>query len=206
MELPRTVADQAELFPDGINAPEGFRYQAEFISTHEERELTDTIAQLALSEVKMHGVVAKRRTVHFGQSYDFQTFRLTPTLEIPPFLRPLRNRAADFVGVTSTEFGEALITEYQPGAGIGWHRDAPQFGIVVGISLLADCTMQFRPWPHVTRGDAKTNPKTKRKEQRLARRSGYVLSGNVRQNWQHRIPASENLRYSITFRTLRGTR
>jgi DNA oxidative demethylase len=206
VELPGTVASQAELFPAEVNGPGGFRYLADFISPEAERELADTIARLAFSEINMHGVVAKRRTVHFGQSYDFQSYRLTPTTDIPPFLLPLRDQAAEFSGVTSAEFEEALVTEYQAGAGIGWHRDAPQFGIVVGISLLADCTMQFRPWPHVTRDDAKRCAKTNQNEQHLARRSAYLLSGTARQKWQHRIPSTKSLRYSITFRTLRRRR
>jgi alkylated DNA repair dioxygenase AlkB len=30
---------------------------------------------------------------------------------------------------------EALVTEYPPGAAIGWHRDARCFGVIVAISL-----------------------------------------------------------------------
>jgi alkylated DNA repair dioxygenase AlkB len=206
VELPGTVASQAELFPAEANFLEGFRYFADFISPDYERELAEKIAGLAFSEVEMRGVVAKRRTVHFGHSYDFQSYRLTPTTDIPPFLLPLRNRAAEFSGVTSAEFAEALVTEYQAGAGIGWHRDAPQFGLVVGISLLADCTMQFRQFPHITGHDTKRRARMDKSEQHLARRSAYLLSGTVRQKWQHRIPATKSLRYSITFRTLRRHR
>jgi alkylated DNA repair dioxygenase AlkB len=40
-------------------------------------------------------------------------------------------------------------------------------------------------------------------EQALAPRSGYVLAGPARNQWQHSIPAVPAERYSLTFRTLR---
>ena len=165
------------------------------------------IQQIHFSEIRMHGVVAKRRTAHFGVTYDFQTFQLSAAAEIPSFLSPIRDRAARLGGVAATEFREALVTEYSAGSGIGWHRDAPQFGVIVGISLLSSCTMQFRPWP-VADPSTTTKRRVRSVSRQLAPRSAYLIAGVAREKWQHRIPATNSLRYSITFRTLsvRNTR
>jgi alkylated DNA repair dioxygenase AlkB len=39
----------------------------------------------------------------------------------------------------------------------------------------------------------------------LKPRSAYVLAGAARFTWQHSIPATKALRYSITFRTLKAS-
>ena len=193
---------QPELFAPTPALPEGFVYRSEFISPAEEEELVAAIQQLAFEEIRMHGVIAKRRTVQFGQRYGFETFKLTEAPPIPEFLLPLRNRAAEFVGCGAEQFKEALVTEYRPGAQIGWHRDAPAFDIVAGVSLLGDCTMQFRPWP-IVKTAAPAQKRAKPLAQLLAARSVYLLRGSVRTQWQHHIPPTKTLRYSITFRTLR---
>ena len=195
---------QPELFPTAAARPEGFVYRADFISPDEEAQLVTCIRDLAFDEVRMHGVVAKRRTVHFGRSYEFQTFQLGEAPPIPEFLAPLRERTAELTAREPEDFGEALVTEYAAGAGIGWHRDAPAFGIVVGISLLAECTMQFRPWPVQKSDRAPGTKRSKAIAQVLAPRSVYVLDGAARSGWQHHIPTTKALRYSVTFRTLRS--
>lgn len=192
---------QIELIPDAAATPAGFSYHADFISGAVERALADAISNLDLVAPTMHGVAAKRRTAHFGRSYDFQTFKLGDAPPLPEFLHPLRERVAKVASVEPEDLGEILVTEYAPGAGIGWHRDAPQFGIIIGISLLAACTMRFRPWPV-----QKTTPSKRVKPlaQSLEPRSVYVLDGEARSRWQHHIPPIDELRYSLTFRTLRG--
>jgi alkylated DNA repair dioxygenase AlkB len=140
--------------------------------------------------------------VQFGKAYGFETFKLTEAAPIPPFLLPLRTRVGELAGATADDFEEALVTEYRAGAQIGWHRDAPAFDIVVGLSLLSECTMQFRPWPVVS-GAAGARRAAKPLRQVLAPRSAYVLRGSVRTQWQHHIPPTKALRYSVTFRTLR---
>ncbi len=197
---------QAELFETADKLPEGFVYRDAFITSGEEEQLAAAIRDLAFTEVRMHGVVAKRRTAHFGRSYEFQTFKLGDAPPIPPFLQRVRERAAELIGRRPDDFGEALVTEYAAGAGIGWHRDAPAFGVVVGISLLAECTMQFRPWPVKQAQPEPGAKRTKPLAHVLAPRSVYVLDGPARSQWQHRIPAASALRYSITFRTLRSRR
>jgi alkylated DNA repair dioxygenase AlkB len=183
------------LFGDLHAVPDGFRYQPRFISPGEERSLLQTIQALDFHEVRMHGVVARRRVIQYGWKYAFDGARLSEGPALPPFLLPLRDRAAAFASVAPESLSEALLTEYQPGAPIGWHRDAPGFGIVVGISLLSPCRFRFRRGPE--RGSARVSLT-------LDPGSAYVLSGPARSEWQHSIPEVDALRYSITFRTLRG--
>ncbi|HVF71386.1 MAG TPA: alpha-ketoglutarate-dependent dioxygenase AlkB [Chthoniobacterales bacterium] len=191
---------QIQLLPEDLDSPPGFLYRPDLISPEEEKALSEGIGKLELVAPTMHGVAAKRRTAHFGRSYEFATFKLGAAPPIPDFLLELRDRVATLTSAKSVDFGEALVTEYSPGAQIGWHRDAPQFGIVAGVSLLSACAMKFRPWPvNKTAG-----PRTRPLSHPLAPRSAYVLDGEARSKWQHHIPPARELRYSITFRTLRG--
>jgi alkylated DNA repair protein (DNA oxidative demethylase) len=145
----------------------------------------------------MRGVAARRRVVHYGWHYSFDTFRATPGPPIPEFLFGLRGRLAEFVSVAPDELAEALVTEYSPGAGIGWHRDAPPFGIVAAVSLAGSCRMRFR------RGEVRH---WETAEIELPPRSAYAILGEARSKWQHGIPPAKELRYSITFRTMRKKR
>lgn len=142
----------------------------------------------------MRGQVARRRTAHFGWLYGYEPRKIEPGPPPPAFLLPLRKRAAALVDVAPEALAEILLTEYPPGAGIGWHRDAPAFGAVVGVSLGAPC--RFR----LVRQRAGT---TERRDVLLAPRSAYAMAGEVRWQWRHSIPPMKALRYSITFRTLR---
>jgi alkylated DNA repair dioxygenase AlkB len=174
--------------------PEGFLYLPDFISPAEERQLLDDIARLEFSEVRMHGVAAKRRVIHFGWVYGYDSWRITPGASIPQFLEPLRARLGELVAAEPEALAEALVTEYSPGAAIGWHRDAPMFGVVVAVSLLGSCRLRFR------RGEVGARETS---EIRVEPRSAYVLTGIARSAWQHSIPPAETLRYSITFRTIK---
>jgi alkylated DNA repair dioxygenase AlkB len=106
----------------------------------------------------------------------------------------VREKAAVLAGVRPDELIEALVQRYPEGAQIGWHRDAPMFGAVVGISLLSPARMRFR---------REAGEERRTFELELEPRSGYVLAGDVRTKWQHHVPPTKSLRYSITFRTLR---
>lgn len=175
-------------------APEGFLYADDFLTPEEEAALAGRFASMEFHEMRMRGVAARRRIVDYGLKYSFETFKATEGPPIPDFLLPIRDRAAAFAGVEPESFAEALITEYTPGATIGWHRDAPPFDIVIGISLLAPCRFRFR------RGRTGAWETT---ERIVNPRSIYVLTGPARTEWQHGIPAVKALRYSVTFRTLR---
>jgi alkylated DNA repair dioxygenase AlkB len=191
------IVQQLSLLPSAFaetEFPRGLVDVPQFISEEEERILLAHIEALSFAEVKMHGVAARRTVVHHGFEYGYGSWSLRRTGEIPPYLLALRDRAAALAGVAPGELAEALTSRYPPGAGIGWHRDAPMFGVVVGISLLAPCTMRFRR----AGGD-----KGKPLELRLAPRSAYVLDGEARSAFQHGIPPVRALRYSISFRTVR---
>jgi alkylated DNA repair dioxygenase AlkB len=175
-------------------APAGLAYFPEFVSAVEERELADRIARLEFHDVVMHGLAARRRAAHFGWLYGYESWRIEPGPVIPNFLLPLRDRAAALAELDPAALEEVLVTEYPPGAGIGWHRDAPMFGPkVVGVSLLSACRMRFQRGKGADR---------KVYALEVAPRSAYVLAGEARAAWQHSIPKSPALRYSITFRTV----
>jgi alkylated DNA repair dioxygenase AlkB len=181
-----------DLFGD-LHLPQGMRYQADFLSVSEEQSLLRNAGRLPFKEFEFHGFTGKRRTVSFGWSYDFNGGGLTKTNDMPEFLTGLRTRAEHFAGNTSGSFQQVLITEYAPGAGIGWHRDRSVFGDVVGISLLSPCTFRLRK--RTARGFARQNLVAEP-------RSVYLLRGPSRTEWEHSIPGVENLRYSVTFRNV----
>ena len=177
-------------------SPPGFQYRDEFISAADEEVLLHAIADVVFSDFEMRGIVARRRVAFFGQSYDRAVAG-----RLPAFLMPLRARIADWSGIDADLFVVALINEYRPATPIGWHRDAPQYDIVAGVSLLSACRMRFRPYrspsaPAPTRRSATHDIV-------LDRRSAYLLTGESRQAYEHHIPPVAQLRYSVTFRTLR---
>lgn len=183
--------------------PDGFAYRDGFITEEEEAALARSIAAIEFAQFEMRGVVAKRRVAFYGQSYDEG-----PARPIPEFLFAVRERAAEWAGVASEAFAMALVNEYRPGAPIGWHRDAPQYGIVAGISLLSACRMKLRPYvsPSQLSQSGDRAPRRTTHELTLAPRSGYLIAGRARSHFEHSIPAVDTLRYSITFRTLRRGR
>src|SRR5688572_14389898 len=168
----------------------GFKYQPELISIEEAESLLDNIRNLRFCQIRMHGVIARRRVIHYGWDYGYNSWKITPALPIPDFLLPLRQKAADFAHVEPSTLAEVLVTEYPPGAGIGWHRDAPMFGLVVGVSLVNSCRFRFRRGPGQK---AFIN-------YILEPRSAYVLDGEARHGWQHSISPVKKPRYSIAFR------
>jgi DNA oxidative demethylase len=188
----------------GPSLPDGLFYRPDFITLDEERELVEIIERLEFSAVEMRGVVARRRTVHYGWTYGYYSRRSEPGPPLPAFLLPLRERAAAWASVEPAAFVEALITEYPAGAVIGWHRDAPMFGdTIAGISLLSSSRMKFRPYVSPKEIRPGAPPRRTTHELELAPRSAYLITHTVRSDFEHSIPAVEALRYSITFRTLR---
>jgi alkylated DNA repair dioxygenase AlkB len=186
-------APQEDLFESETDLPEGMRYTRELISTKDEHHLVRQLEQLPFTEFQFHGFLGKRRTVSYGWHYDFNGGGLGKAGEIPEFLLPLREQAAAFAGVEANALEHALLIEYRPGAGIGWHKDRPSFGDVVGISLLSPCRLRLR---------RKAGTAWERRSLTPEPRSAYLLRGPSRTSWEHSIPPLESLRYSITFRTL----
>jgi alkylated DNA repair dioxygenase AlkB len=187
------------LFELSAQVPEGFCYRQNFLSEAEERDLIKRIQQLRLTPFKFHQFTGKRRTMSFGWDYEFGAANIVKTEDLPQFLLPLRTRAGMLFKIHPAELVQATVIEYAPGAPIGWHRDIPQFGVVVGISLGAPCRLKFRCHARPQQGDrdAKISMAIG-----LQPRSIYLLSGPARDKWQHSIPAVKELRYSIVMRTL----
>jgi alkylated DNA repair dioxygenase AlkB len=181
--------------------PDGFHHRIDFVTEDEERALVDTISRVEFSTFEMRGVVARRRVAFFGRSYDAGGSSSSPP--IPEFLGPLRQRLAEWAGIDAGAFAMALINEYPPGAPIGWHRDAPQYGIVAGLSLLSACRMRLRPYVAARVHAASGERRSATHEIILEPRSAYVMTGAARNSYEHSILAVAALRYSVTFRTSR---
>ena len=193
--MPPKIATE-ELFPTHRAVPEGFHYLLDFISENEENKLLQTILKLDLHPLLFQGFEAKRKVISFGYDYSFDRRIITKGNPIPADFQWLLDKASQQLNLQN-HFEELLITEYPPGAVINWHRDAPPFDIIAGISILGDCIFRFRPF--------------ERKDQNrksiiaipLPRRSLYVMRDEARHGWQHSIMPVSTTRYSITLRTLK---
>jgi alkylated DNA repair dioxygenase AlkB len=190
------LLDLAPALPEGL--PEGFIYEPDFLTQAEEQALIAQVEALGWQQVEMHGVTARRRVVHYGLNYGYDRRSLEPGEPMPEWLQPLIEKAATRFDLEPTAIAEALITEYSSGAGIGWHRDAPGFDRVIGISLRSSARFRLRPYPA-----PQVPPRQKPVEVLVEPRSVYLLDGIARWRWQHGIPGTKELRYSITLRTLR---
>jgi alkylated DNA repair dioxygenase AlkB len=186
--------ENLDLFASPPALPEGFRYQRELISHEMERLLLEQFRALPFKEFEFHGYTGKRRIVSYGWQYDYSEAKLRKTEDIPEFLMPVREAAARFADLGSPDLQHVLVTEYSPGAPIGWHRDKAVFGDVVGISLLSSCTFRLR---------RKVGAKWERASIIAEPRSAYLMRGPSRTEWEHSIPPVDSLRYSITFRNFR---
>jgi alkylated DNA repair dioxygenase AlkB len=184
---------QPDLFAPAT-LPEGFAYGEDRIDAAREWALLGAIEKLPFKPFEFHGFFGNRRVVSFGWRYDYAGRALRASDPMPDFLLRLRGIAADFAGLPPGDFQQALVTEYAPGAGIGWHRDKPMFEDVVAFSLAAPCTLRLR---------RKAGAGWIRRAQVVAPRSAYLLRGPARFDWEHSIPPLDRLRYSITFRTFR---
>jgi alkylated DNA repair dioxygenase AlkB len=187
---------QLSLFGAGAKLPEGFQYQSDLVPPEEEQRLVERIRELPLKEFEFQGYVGKRRVMSYGWQYDFNERMLRRTDDMPSWLLPLRELAAEFAGMQPNDLQQALVTEYDVGAAIGWHRDKAMFGQVIGISLLSSCRFRLR---------RKVGGEWERAALIAEPRSAYLLSGASRTDWEHSIPAVDALRYSITFRNFAGT-
>jgi alkylated DNA repair dioxygenase AlkB len=188
---------QTLLFEDSSRLPHGFRYEPAFLSPEEEATFVGRIREQPLREAQYKEWNAKRRIVSYGGSYDFSSNELRPAGPVPAWLHPLRERIAAWVDIPATEFNHVLVAEYSPGTQLGWHRDVPNFEVVVGVSLLGTARMRLRRFP------AKVGQRRAELTLDLEPCSIYTMRGPARWDWQHAISPTKELRYSITFRTLR---
>jgi alkylated DNA repair dioxygenase AlkB len=185
---------QLSLLEPLSSLPEGLEYRAELVSPEDEAEFLEHFRKLDFREYEFHGYLGKRRVVSFGLHYDLNDSTVRSTADIPGFLLPLRQKAADFAGLAPSELQQALVTEYTPGAAIGWHRDRPAYRDVIGVSFCSSCRFRLR---------RKRGSGWERAALLVEPRSVYLLRGPARTEWQHSIPPAERLRYSVTFRSMR---
>jgi alkylated DNA repair dioxygenase AlkB len=171
----------------------GLRYEENVIGAAEEQALIDELAAADLSPFRFHGWLGNRKTQTFGWRYDFEDTSFAPAEPIPEWLAPLRRKAAEFADLKPEDFVHVLLARYDPGAGIGWHRDRDVFEKVVGISLGTPATLRFRQ---------RTASGFRRAKLEVMPRSAYLLRGEARHDWEHSIAPGHSLRFSITFRTL----
>jgi alkylated DNA repair dioxygenase AlkB len=185
-------ADLFEVPADTL--PPGFRYQPDLFSLAVERGFVVQFEALPFKPFEFHGYQGNRRIVSYGYRYDYAGRALRASEPMPEFLTPLREIASQFSGITKENLEQALITEYAPGAGIGWHRDKPMFEDVVALSFLSPCVLRLRRQDG-SHWDRQAAP--------IAPRSGYLLHGSARSEWEHSIVPTDVLRYSVTFRSFR---
>ena len=171
----------------------GLTYCEELISDSEERQLLAQLMPLPLAPFRFHGWLGNRKTQSFGWRYDFDDASFRPTEPLPDWLLPLREKAAVFAGLAPDAFVHVLLARYDAGAGIGWHRDRDVFETVVGVSLSTAAILRFRQ--RAASGFTRASLE-------VAPRSAYLLSGESRWEWEHSIAPGDQLRFSITFRSL----
>jgi alkylated DNA repair dioxygenase AlkB len=128
--------------------------------------------------------------------YDLNEHKALPADAIPDFLRETHRKVQQASGFVLVDVAQVLVTEYAPGAPIGWHKDRPFFDDVMGLSLASACNFRLRK--------SLDEGKWRRVSLRLEPRSAYLLQGAARREWEHSIPPVESLRYSLTFRNLRS--
>lgn len=196
--VPHSSASQSELFDMPVALPNGFIYRQNFITADEEEAFAFQCFQLPFSDLHFHEYVARRRVVSYDCGEITPSSAATgvePRRPIPEFLMPLRRQVGRWLGIDEAKFVNVLITEYRTGTSHGWHSDAPHFETVVGISLVGHARMRFRPY---------ANPRDRSAiiAINLEPRSVYVLQDDIRWHWQHHIPPTKELCYSVTFRTL----
>lgn len=191
------MTQQIDLFSDAPAVPPvaGLRIAPEAIGAALERSLCGRIDAAPLEPFRFGQWTGKRLTTHYGSGYDYARGRTTPAPDLPPWLLDLRAMVAPCFGLSPDDLRQALLIRYDPGAGIGWHRDRPQYGDVVGLSLGAPATLRLRQ--RVEGGGFARHAVP------LAPRAAYLLTGEVRDAWEHSIAPIEDVRWSITFRTLR---
>ncbi|SEO26928.1 Alkylated DNA repair dioxygenase AlkB [Niastella yeongjuensis] len=177
--------------------PEGFYYYPDFISQAEEQQLMEIIQQIELHAMVFHQYTAKRKVASFGYDYNFSTRKITKGISIPETFNWIIDRVSEQLMVSRDQIAELLVTEYPVGSVINWHRDAPPFESIAGISLGIDCIFKLRPYEKSlqSRKSIISLP--------VRQRSLYIMQGPARTDWEHSTAPITDIRYSITFRTLK---
>lgn len=177
--------------------PEGFYYYPDFIDQEEERQLLVVIQQLELHAMVFQGYTAKRKVASFGYDYNFTTRKLTKGIPIPNSFSRIIDQVTEQLLMDREQIAELLVTEYPIGSVINWHRDAPPFETIAGISLAADCIFKLRPYDQSLRSRKSVISFP------VKQRSLYIMQGSARSDWEHSTAPVHDIRYSITLRTLK---
>jgi alkylated DNA repair dioxygenase AlkB len=185
------------LFPIEPVFPPGFKYVPDFLTHGEETRLLEILSALPLKTFLFHGYEAKRNVASFGYSYQFTSRTITKGQPIPAGFDFLIHKVETYFELEKGSFQQVLTSEYPIGSVINWHRDAPPFGMIAGISLAADCIFRLRPYDKTKQGRKSIISFP------VQRRSLYLISGEARSEWEHSILPVKEKRYSITLRTLR---
>lgn len=152
---------------------------------------------MELHTFTFQGFEAKRKVESFGYDYHFDSRSISKGKEIPQEFIFLIEKVSRHINVAVEKFAELLVTEYPVGSVINWHRDAPPFDLIAGVSLMSDCTFRLRPY------DKKKQGRNSIISFPVQRRSLYVMHGIARSEWEHSIRPVKQIRYSLTLRTLR---
>lgn len=177
-------------------AVDGLRTAPDMVSPEEEQRLIAGIDAAGLAPFAFQQWLGRRLTASFGSAYDFTAGRTMEAPPVPEWLLPLRARMAAWAGFAPADLAQVLLIRYDPGAGIGWHRDRPQYGTVLGLSLGNESALRLRRRRAHGRWDRHTEP--------LMPRGAYRLDGPARWEWEHSIAPVTQPRWSITFRTDRA--
>lgn len=183
---------QSDLFDVAATLP-GLAQGESLVDENEQAELIRRIDAEPLSPFRFQGWLGKRLTRSFGWGYDFDRGRLERGDPMPQWLVPLHARAADFAGLDPEALVQVLLIRYDPGAGIGWHKDRPTFEHVVGFSLGSHCDLRLR---------RRRPGGFDRRSVPLPPRGAYHLTGEARHDWEHSIAPLDEARWSVTFRSL----
>ena len=186
------------LFPVEPDYPPGFVYLPDFITAAEETELMKAILETELHPFNFHGYTGKRKVASFGYDWSFEKQQLSRGKEIPSAFQGIIEKVAKQTGINKEAFAELLLTEYPVGAVINWHRDAPPFDTIAGLSLMADCVFRLRPHDKTKQSRSTTLSFP------VKPRSLYIIQGPARTDWQHSTAPVKQVRYSITLRTLKS--
>lgn len=171
----------------------GLALAGPLVTEEEAAILCERIDASGLSPFRFQQWTGNRLTSSYGWHYDFGGGGVVRAEPMPEWLADLRQRVVSGLGDRPADYEQALLIRYDPGAGIGWHRDRPQFGRVIGLSLGAEATMRLR---------RRSNGGFERASFPLLPGHAYRLDGEARRDWEHSIVPQVQPRWSITFRTL----
>jgi alkylated DNA repair dioxygenase AlkB len=188
-----SASSMADVFGEP-DLPEGFRYFPNALSRAEEKSFVQRFEKLPLKPFEFRGYLGKRRIFTFGHKYVFAGQERRADASVSDCFRPLAEIASQISGTSADGFEQIMVTEYAPGAGIGWHRDRPTYEDIVSISFLVPCMLRLR---------RRAGADWERRSAYVEPRSAYLLHGPVRNSWQHSIAPMAVLRYSVTLRTFR---